>query len=286
MGILKMCYKSIICAIILMFCSMSAQAGYEQASLRYDIESPRKMGLQYDVYAGGFRALDAELILDLDRSAYDMELKAQTHGFIGKLFPWSADFTTSGQAKDGIVVPSQHVASSTWRDNTSTTEMSYDPQGRLYKTMTEEKGKTTVKRDIDRDMATGAVDMLSAALLILQNARHAESCAGTFPVFDGKRRFDITLQDKGTETLPKSDYSKFSGEAMKCSVLVKPVAGFTDKDQKRGWLAVQNHTKERKMLPLIWLARIDGDGPVVPVRMQIRSQYGAVVAHLSGSAAK
>jgi hypothetical protein len=280
---IKSIKKSLIYALMPLLLAAPAQAGYEQASLRYDIVKPKKMGLQYDVYAGGFKALNAELLLDLDKQAYDMELKAQTQGFIGNLFPWKGDYSTSGHAEKGTLVPSLHTASSTWRNKESVTEMNYGPTGRLLKTTVQNGGTTTIDRHIDSSLAKDSVDMLTSALMMLQNTKNTSQCKGSFPVFDGKRRFNITLKDSGTELLPRSKYSMFSGEALRCTLKVEPVAGFKANDQKRGWMLVQNHTEEHHKLPTIWLARIDKTGPIVPVRMEIASEYGSVVAHLSGT---
>ncbi|TAL29398.1 MAG: DUF3108 domain-containing protein [Alphaproteobacteria bacterium] len=256
---------------------------YENAALRYDVTEPRKMDLQYDVYAGGFHALDASLELDLDKKAYDVGVDARTKGFIGKMFPWQASYSTSGRSEKGVLIPTTSTARSAWRSKVSTTEMSYDPKGRLIKTTTQDGQKTTVNRDIDKSMANNAVDILTSTLLIMQNARNTQKCEGSFPVFDGKRRFNITLHDDGKDVIRKSEYSSFSGEALRCTMKMEPVAGFKDKDLKRGWMAVQAHTEERKKDPTIWLARLDSKGPVVPVRMEIASEYGTVVAHLTGT---
>ncbi len=271
----------IISCLLMLVAAPPAGAGYEQASLRYEIDAPEKLGLNYDIYAGGFKALHATLEMDMDPKAYDLSLEAETQGFIGNLFPWEASYTTSGHTEEGKPIPSLHTARSAWRSKSSLTEMTYDPDGNLLKTTTQNGNKTTVNRDIKKDMAQDAVDMLTGTLLIMQNADNSEKCEGSFPVFDGKRRFNITLQDAGTDTIAKSKYSKFSGKALRCTLKVEPVAGFKEKDKKRGWLAVQSHTEERKKPPTIWFARIEKDGPVVPVRMEIASAYGAVVAHLS-----
>lgn len=253
------------------------------ASLRYDVKEHRKLELAYDVYAGGFKALRADLEMDLGKKAYDMELQASTQGFIGDLFPWSATYSTSGHAEKGQLVPSLHTSKSEWRKKTKLTELSYDPKGHVLKSTTQDGTKTTVSRDIKRELADNAVDMLTGTLLMMQSAKNTEKCAGTFPVFDGKRRFNITLKDEGVATIAKSTYSKFSGPALKCTVKVEPVAGFKDKDKKRGWMAVQNHTEEHNRKPTLWLASLEKGGPVVPVRMEIGSDYGTVVAHLTGA---
>lgn len=272
---------------LLIINNSSSFAGYESISIRYNEPiQPKKMQLQYDVYAGGFKALNAELSLDLDKKAYDMELSAQTQGFIGTIFPWRGDYSTSGHSEKGSLVPSIYTATSTWRNKANTTEMSYDPNGRLLKTTQQEGTKTTVNRDIDENLSKDAVDMLTGTLMMFQSTKNKKTCKGSFPVFDGKRRFNIVLKDDGKEVISKNKYSTFSGEALRCTVKVEPVAGFKEKDQKRGWMAIQTHTEQHHKAPTIWLAKLEKTGPIVPVRMEIASDYGSVVAHLGKTSAE
>ena len=253
-----------------------------EASINYKVDQEHKLSLQYNVYAGGFEALNAKLVMDLDKHAYDMKLQAATQGFIGALFPWSASYNTSGHAERGRLLPTVYTERSTWRGSEKVTEMDYGPNGKVLKSTTQNGNTTTVDRDINQVLSANTLDLLTGTLVMLQSAKNTNHCAGKFPVFDGKRRFNIVLKDDGTEVLPPSRYSKFEGEAMRCTLTVEPVAGFEPKDQKRGWMAVQNHTEAHHMLPTIWLARVGDSDQVVPVRMQIASEYGSVVAHLSG----
>lgn len=252
-------------------------------ALRYDVKEPKKIDLAYDVYAGGFKALRADLELDLAQKAYDMELKTSTQGFIGGLFPWSATYNTSGHAENGKLLPTIHTAKSQWKQKVKLTEMTFDPKGNLLKTVVQDGEKNKVERDIKKELSQDAVDMLTGTLLMMQSTKNTEKCAGSYPVFDGKRRFNITLKDDGTELIKQTKFSTFSGKALKCTVKVEPVAGFNAKDQKRGWMAVQNHTEARHKPPTIWFAKVDDNKntPVVPVRMEIASDYGSVVAHLT-----
>lgn len=281
-------YGLMAMAFVLIASVPGQAAGYPQnpglyeASINYKMDQDRKLVLHYDVYAGGFKALNASVSMDLDKHAYDMKLQAETDGFIGKLFPWNASYNTSGHAERGKLIPSIYTERSAWRGNEKVTEMDYGPNGKVLKSTTQEGNKTTVDRDINQKLSANSLDLLSGTLAMLQSAKNTNKCAGKFPVFDGKRRFNIVLKDDGMEVLPPSRYSKFSGKALRCTLTVEPVAGFGPKDQKRGWMAVQNHTEAHHMLPTIWLARIPGSGQMVPVRMQIASEYGSVVAHLSG----
>ena len=247
----------------------------------YSIDQQHKLALQYEVYAGGFKALNASLVMDLDKRAYDMQLQAETQGFIGNLFPWKATFNTSGHTEKGALLPTVYVERSTWRKGLKVTEMNYSPDGKVLKTTTQSEGKTVTDRNINEVLTGNAMDLLTGALVMLQNVKTTNKCKGQFPIFDGKRRFNITLTDAGTEVLAPSTYSRFSGEALRCTLKVVPVAGFKKKDAKRGWMAVQNHTEERNKLPTLWLAKMENSSQIVPVRMEIASDYGSVVAHLS-----
>ncbi|MDF3024727.1 MAG: hypothetical protein K0R10_2088 [Alphaproteobacteria bacterium] len=107
-------YKTVlslsIAAVIGAIAPAQAQEGYKPAyqnvALRYDVVEPKKLGLRYDVYAGGLKALNANLELDLTKEAYDIGLKAETDGFIGSMFPWEAQYKTSGHSEDGVLIPS------------------------------------------------------------------------------------------------------------------------------------------------------------------------------------
>ena len=254
---------------------------YNNPNLFYVVDKQHKLSLNYDVYAGGFKALNASLMMDLDKKAYDMTLEAETQGFIASIFPWKASFNTSGHAEKGTLTPTIYRERNSWRKGVKITEMSYAPDGKVLKTTTQADGKTTTDRDINDVLARNSMDLLTGTLIILQSVKNTHKCTGQFPIFDGKHRFNITLMDDGKEILPPSKYSSFEGEALRCTIKVVPVAGFKQKDNKRGWMAVQNHTEAHHKLPTLWLARMKNSTQIVPVRMEIASDYGSVVAHLS-----
>jgi len=247
----------------------------------YSINKENKISLYYNIYAGGFKALRASLKMDLNKDKYKMSLNAKTQGLIGKIFPWKTSMQTSGHNEKGKLIPSNHDESSTWKTSTKITKMDYANNGKILKTSVEKKGHIKTNNNINDILSNNAVDILTGALNMMQNAKNTNKCHGSFPVFDGKRRFNITLADNGKEIFKKSRYSKFSGEALRCTLKVKPVAGFNKKDAHRGWMAVQAHTEKRNKLPTLWLGKIKGSDQMVPVRMEISSAYGSVIAHLA-----
>jgi len=224
--------------------------------------------------------MHADVRMDVRRQSYDMKLDAGTEGFIGTLFPWRATIRTNGGTQGGHFRPRSYTEHSTWKDGLKVTEMRYDAQGRAIKMVTKVDDGRAEEQAVDDVLARNAVDLLTGALVMLQSVKVKGRCAGSFPIFDGKRRYNITLTDAGEEMVTPSQYSSFRGLARRCTLRVDPVAGFKKKDEKRGWLAVQNHTEARHMLPTLWLARARGAATAIPVRMEIASAYGSVVAHL------
>lgn len=267
--------------LFLTFAAPPAHAGEAQAATLTK-QAEDGMALRYNVYAGGFRALQASLDLNLEQKEYKVALDAKTEGFIGKLFPWSGKYETSGVKRQDGLTPAEYAATSIWKDEEKQTRLEFK-DGLLKTRYESETGHADSKKEIEAALAKDAVDMLTGAVTLLQNTDGTESCAGTVPVFDGKRRYNLHFKDAGQGKIHESRYSLFHGEALKCVVEVEPVAGFSKRDQKRGWLAIQNHSKERKKMPTIWLSRLKEGGPVVPVRMEISSSYGAVIAHLAGA---
>lgn len=236
--------------------------------------------LSYDVYAGGMHALSATYNKKNTNGTYKASITAETNGFIGTLFPWTATYESHGNVDGTSFTPKHHKSTSTWKKDQKIKDI-YFQDGAITKVAVTEHKKTIENKKLKPDLTTDAVDLLSATLSAFEKLNVQDDCKAETIAFDGKRKFKIKLSGGEKVTMQKSRYSTFSGDALKCTLTVEPIAGFKEKDQKRGWMAVQNHTKEHGKAPAIWLAKLEDNGPMVPVRMQIASSYGAAIAHLS-----
>jgi hypothetical protein len=139
--------------------------------------------------------------------------------------------------------------------------------------------------DEDREQVTqeqrrGSLDPASALLQMLANTAMAKSCAMNVPVFDGKRRFDITGSDNGTDTIDEKDYSAYRGPARLCSADFTMIAGnWKNGEKARFW---EKNDKEVGREPFsIWLAKISPELPEMAVRLESGSVWGLIVAHLT-----
>jgi len=248
--------------------------------------TPKDVLLNYDIYAGGFKVLAAELDMSSSETNYKMNLNAHTQGFIGSLFPWEAEYNTAGKNENGKLIPTLSEEKSSWRGKEKTTKMNYDAKGQVTDKTVNKDGKVYTEKEVDKLLSGNAVDVLTGVLNMMQIVKNSNECNGKIPVFDGKRKFNINLKNEGKKVIEPSRYSVFSGETVKCTLTVEPVAGFKEKDKNRGWLAIQNHSEEYHQLPTIFLAKTQISQQVIPVRLEFKSSYGMVIAHLSKETAK
>lgn len=237
--------------------------------------------LGYDIYAGGFEAVHANYFLsETDKKNMKVEVRAETDGFIGRLFPWQGQYITIGQFEGERFIPAKHTSTSVWRDNPKQKELVFE-NGEIKSYIERYKDAEREKDDLKPNLVENAVDMLSAVMIAIKQVENTGQCNTAATAFDGKRKFNIQLTNSVPDTISSPEYSVYNGPALKCTLSVLPLEGFSKDDQNKGWLAIQNHTAERGKLPEIWFAPLKDNGPLLPVRMEIASSYGSVVAHLT-----
>lgn len=239
--------------------------------------------MNYEVYAGGINAVDAEFdVITLPKNRYKMELSAATKGFLKFLAPWKGTFETEGwRHNEGVDQPQLHRSVATWRNDDEIKEYSYDSKGHFLGYSLKDQKNDGKKKDVDPALTEGTIDVLTAALAIMKQVAAGQPCAGSSEIFDGDRRFEMTFRSQGEEELKASRYNVYEGPAQRCDVEVKPKGGLWH-EKPRGWLSIQEQGRQHGMLPTVWFARIDNKGPAVPVKIMIKSDYGAMLMHLAG----
>jgi hypothetical protein len=70
-----------------------------------------------------------------------------------------------------------------------------------------------------------AIDDVSAFVAMVFGVVGADPCARTIRIYDGRQRYDLALRPNGTQRV---NIQGFRGEARRCSVSYRPLAGFTD----------------------------------------------------------
>lgn len=235
----------------------------------------------YGVYGGGIQALAIDVGFDFNKTTYVARMDAKPYGALGKLLPWAGHYVTDGVVKKGALIPGKHDRTSAWRDDKSRMFMSYNVNGVLTKMeqFEDESGQSSHKElPLDAALHKGTLDLPTAITDMLVTATDKKTCNYAHDVFDGKRRFALTFKDEGTVKIPPSNVNIFSGAAYVCRMELVPQKGFTGKP--RGFYRIQEAARKKGELPVVWLGRAWNGGPIIPVRMMIKSEFGTVLVHL------
>lgn len=241
--------------------------------------------IKYDVFASGFHVLDAHLTIDINNELYETSLTSSTHGFLKKFAPWSGEFKSDGIINDGKAYPLNHSSSSTWKSETETKTYKYNGMGSLVSYKAEEtdkdgKIKDKTKDQPDKDLTENATDILSATLNMLHHLPATKTCSGEEIIFDGDRTFKLVFKETQEENLTRSKYNLYQGPALSCQVEVVPDKGKWRK-KPRGWLSIQEQGRKKGQLPKIWLGKVKEASTWIPVKILVKTEYGALFMHMT-----
>lgn len=241
--------------------------------------------LTYAVYGGGFHVVNAQMVLNENSNRYDATIRVATQNTLAKFAPWSAVVESKGWAQNASWRPQNHAFTTRWKDDWKTYALRYDKAGRIVERVVTEKDHPDDRAPADPKLAQGAMDLPTGILNFLRHRDMKSGCEGSFPVYDGKRRFLVTLKDQKATTIAKTKYSVFSGPAISCAVEVTQQGGAWSKTNK-GWFKIQEDSRARGKLPRIAMTDLKGFGGwLVPVRLEVASPYGAFIMHLTAAKA-
>lgn len=238
--------------------------------------------MKYDVYAGGFHVVSADLTVDLSKkTTYMLRLGAYTHGILAKLAPWHGSFQTDGwyDAKAAHPQPEKHESDTTWRDEKEVVQFLYNKNGSFKEYRIYNKEKKGAQLPLP-ELSDNSTDVLSATLNVMNALSHGGKCEGAEKIFDGSRSYSLVYHEKKREVLTATDSNVYSGPATACTVEVKPMKGKWH-EKPRGWLSIQEQGREKGTMPTIWFAQIAPNEPAVPVKIMVKTDYGALMMHLT-----
>ncbi|MEX0923328.1 MAG: DUF3108 domain-containing protein [Rhodovibrionaceae bacterium] len=230
------------------------------------------MDLKYEIYAGGMLALVVKMETALGAERYRTLFKAEIAG----PYSWFMDFAVKSQVEglraDSVLQPASFVTESYKKDKLKRrVEISYLADGTLLTSVDPEPKKEN-RDEIPESLQLGTFDPLSAVLMLTQAAALQGSCESVVPVFDGRRRFDLTAEDLGSERIDSSRYQAFEGDARHCLVKFERLSG-----HKKGDMGVESSYPDNIS---VFLGQVESGLPFVPVRMEMDHKYGALRAHL------
>lgn len=232
----------------------------------------RNVHLVYAVHIGGIHTVDLKIDLALGTDSYKVNLSSEVQGLVRYFLPWSLRVHSKGRvAEEGLVPQSAHTESS-WRGKRRWRTLEYR-EGRPVLVSVEPKRKTPA---VPPDQLLGSVDVATAILTVARSVPSERSCAMRVPIYDGRRRFDAVIEAHGVDELPRSSRSAYSGKAVVCDLAIEMLHG-RRKESDYGGLAGGEKTMT------FWFAPLFDDVYPLPVRVQLDTDLGGVIGHLSSA---
>lgn len=229
----------------------------------------------YEIYFGGFHVLTASAQWEQNRDGYHITGEAETRGMIGWLHPWKGTTESQGRFSAGKVLPRLHE---NWGYDADDEEehlvtLNYDDAGDITRALVRPEQDWEERHPLPEDAGKGTLDPLSVVAGLSRLLKDGGTCEGSFAVFDGRKRYDLTVSDAGERLLPPTSYSIFAGKARGCRLDYELLGGHRIERSKYAETA-----RER----VVWVARPREGAPLVPVRLEIETAFGTVMGHLAG----
>lgn len=233
----------------------------------------------YDVYVGGVHLMSADVYFEENAAHYRSRVLGHSIGIWYKLFPWDTILKVEGKIRGDKFVPSEFYTRDVWGHKARTTWLHFQRNGDVKPDF--DPPNTDKNRElISFDQRRGSLDPITGLLQLLANVAVHQSCDVTVPIFEGRRRFDITGIDVGHEEIDEEDYSAFKGDARTCDAEFTMVAGeWKDRAPDRFW--TRNEHEQGREPFHIWLGSLNNVLPEMPVRLESGSVWGLIVMHLS-----
>lgn len=243
------------------------------------IPNVKPLIVTYDIYVGGVHFLTADILFLQQKKKYHSVVKARTYGFWHDILPWETTLDAAGDIADDRLLPSQFHTRDVFKNKPKTTSLKFDKKGDITAEF------DPPSHDSNREVVTpeqkrGSLDPVSALVQMLASSAIDRQCNMTVPVFDGKRRFDITSVDRGMDAIDDDDYSVYKGSAHLCDATFTMVAGAWKEGEKSGFWKLNEKEQGREPFH-IWLATLSPELPEMPVRLESGSVWGLIVMHLA-----
>jgi hypothetical protein len=199
----------------------------------------------------------------------------------GERYAVAVDFTTKGMASvfddlttraqvSGRLVPSS--AQPDWFRNDTRrngadrhSRVDYRPDGNVDAATT-----PPLPGQVAAAAARGTVDTLTAYFRLERQLARTGSCALKERVFDGRHAYDLVFSDAGHQALAPRGGQNFTGDTIACTMVRHNWPDFTDPEKDEG---ARGGT--------IWYARLLPGDLMVPVRVEMDTQFGVVDGYLA-----
>ena len=235
-------------------------------------EVPVKMRMTYEVYFAGLHLFTSSAAYAVDKDTYRLDAVGQTEGIVTYLFDWKGRTLSTGELVDGLVVPKQHESVGDINGERRSATLTYNSVGEITGFQVSPPPDADEVTDLPEDAEVGAIDPLSVLTELSRQFENSGKCDGSYAVFDGRRRYDLTVSSEGERPLSQTGYGIFNGTAFTCRIDFQMLGG-----ERKEKSEIAQSARDQ----FVFVARPLPNLPAIPVGMRIDTDLGPIVAHLT-----
>lgn len=228
-----------------------------------------RVTVDYVVFVGGARIGTMTLAAQVEPGRYQLETRIETQDVAGATEEATLTLFAAGTRENARLTP--HIFTSDYvsaAGRSAQLQITFNDAGPAsVLTLPPPARRPAPLADFHRKGALDPVSAVLAAALPDAPSANATPCARTVPVFDGWRRFDITVTYAGRTEISGSE--GYAGPALKCEGRIKPVAGYSAQ--------AMAEMRDAPQSVEIWLAPADAAGFHLPVRIVAPTPFGGAV---------
>lgn len=232
------------------------------------------LDLSYDLYVGGIPLGKVAMTARFQGTDYKAISTLETAGIVNAFWQSKIEASSNGLVERGAVRPALYASSSQNRKaERRQVSLTFGPEG--PKSLYSDPPYPETRYTVSEDQQKNTLDPLSAAIFLTNsvNRENAKPCEAVAPVFDGRRRYDVSLRFVRTADV-RMDNGLYRGPVSICQVHYNQIAGYQ-----------QTLVEQGKKLPNMytWVtpvrSRMDPSRQyMLPLRVWAETEYGIVVA--------
>ncbi len=224
-----------------------------------------RVSARYEILIGGLQVGIAGFEGRVSQDSYQASVSLRLSGVSRVIASGRGSAMASGRILGGRAVPANYTLTLNTTQQNDAIRMAMAGGSVRSHSAEPERPAAADEVPVTASHRQGVLDPLSAGLFFVPGTGPtvvAEACAKTFPVFDGRQRYDLSFSYARTENLKVAGYD---GPAVVCNARYRPIAG-----HRPAVTAPMEANRDMQ----IWLAPVAGTRALVPARIAIRTPVG------------
>jgi len=213
-----------------------------------------RLRLRYDLYVSNMRAVEINQEIELAQGAYSSTMSVRSQGMAGLFMKIETDMRATGSIVDGMPVPASFKIAQKDRRATVNWNDPNKPEAAREPEVNPRKAEA-----IEAALVEPAADPLTA--LLHQGLAGVDNvCLGTERVYNGREVTEYRFDRLDDERFDDNDVSVYRGPVVRCRMIYRLVAGFSDR-------AIEKNRAEPVVITF-WAAPVKttaGDKPLMLV---------------------